>query len=61
MRVLTLCLLVLLVPTDALAYIDPGSGMLVWQGLIAVIGGLLIFFRKPLETIKHWIRRLRGK
>ena len=61
MRLLALLFLAFMAPTDALAYIDPGSGMLFWQGLIAAIGGLLIFFRRPLETIKLWIRRLRGK
>ena len=61
MHLLPLLLILLLSPSEAAAYIDPGSGMLFWQGLIAAIGGLLIFLRQPVETIKGWIRRLRRK
>ncbi len=58
----TLLLLVLLLePSVAHAYIDPGSGMLIWQGLIAAIGAVIIFVRQPRETIKRLIRRFRGK
>ncbi len=49
-----------LTPT-AWAYVDPGSGMLLWQGLIAAIGAVLIFLRNPIQIIKSWIDRLRGK
>ncbi len=58
--VLTL-LIVSLFPSDAFAYIDPGSGMLYWQGLIAVIGGLVMLVRNPIQTIKAWFQRLRRK
>jgi hypothetical protein len=61
MRALAVIFMAFIAPTDVLAYIDPGSGMLAWQGLIAAIGGVLIFFRKPVATIKLWIQRLRGK
>ncbi len=54
-------LVLLLEPCVAYAYIDPGSVMLIWQGLIAAIGAVIVFFRQPLETIKRWIRRVRGK
>jgi hypothetical protein len=43
------------------AYVDPGSGMLLWQGLIAAIGAVLIFLRNPIQVLKSWIDRLRGK
>jgi hypothetical protein len=58
------CKLVLIVmalsPVSALAYVDPGSGMLVWQGLIALIGAALMFVRNPRSALKRlvdWIKR----
>lgn len=50
-----------LIPDSAHAYVDPGSGMLLWQGLIALIGAVLVFARNPWQTIKHLIERLRKK
>jgi hypothetical protein len=47
--------------SNAWAYVDPGSGMLLWQGLVASIGAVLIFFRNPIQVLKSWIDRLRGK
>lgn len=48
-------------PATAFAYIDPGSGMLLWQGLIAAIGAVLVFIRNPLDRVKKLIARLRRK
>ncbi len=53
---LLLCLL--LTPLSAHAYIDPGSGMLLWQGLIAVIGAVVIFVSHPVQTVKAWWAKL---
>ena len=50
-----------LLVSNAYAYVDPGSGMLLWQGLVAFIGAVLIFFRNPINVIKSWIDRIRGK
>lgn len=43
------------------AYVDPGSGMLIWQGLIALIGAVVIFVRHPIDTIKRWLKRRSDK
>ena len=51
----------LLLPTTAHAYIDPGSGMLLWQGLLAAIGAVILFVRHPILAIKEWWRRLTKK
>ncbi|MBL8327716.1 MAG: hypothetical protein JNJ71_02620 [Rubrivivax sp.] len=45
----------------AQAYVDPGSGMLVWQGLLALIGGILMIVRDPLGSLKLWWGKLRRK
>ena len=56
-RLLAQMLILSLVPLSAHAYIDPGSGMLLWQGLIAAIGFVLVFLRRPWQTIKDLISR----
>jgi hypothetical protein len=45
----------------AAAYVDPGSGMLLWQGMIASIGVMLALVRQPIATVKRWVRRITGK
>ena len=60
-RLLLLTLLVCCLPTPAFAYIDPGSGMLLWQGLIAAIGAVLVFVRSPWQALKRLFERLRRK
>ncbi|HXE89542.1 MAG TPA: hypothetical protein VNK82_01120 [Terriglobales bacterium] len=39
---------VLLSEAPAFAYTDPGSGMLLWQGLMAALVGAGFYFRKLL-------------
>jgi hypothetical protein len=51
----------ILAPADAHAYIDPSSGILALQGLLAFLGGLLMFFRSPLKWISDLIRRIRER
>jgi len=36
---------------QAFAYVDPGSGLLVFQGISAVISGVLIYFRRRIKNI----------
>jgi hypothetical protein len=43
------------------AYIDPGSAMLILQGLLAAIGGVMLFVRHPIQTAKKWMNRLRNR
>lgn len=54
---LALCLL----PLQAYAYVDPGAGMMLWQGLIAGAGMMLTFFRAPRAIIRRLVDRWRGK
>ena len=60
-RTLFAALLLLTLSSSVFAYIDPGTGMLLWQGLIAAIGAILIFVRNPVQTVRKLIDRLRGK
>ncbi|WP_349742759.1 hypothetical protein [Roseateles cavernae] len=48
-------------PLSAFAYVDPGSGMLIWQGLLALLGAVLIFMRNPIEAIKRLLSRFKRK
>ena len=44
-------------PQDAFAYVDPGSGLLLIQGLLAVIGGIVVFVKDPVAGCKRlWSR-----
>ena len=60
-RILLVTAVACCLPATAFAYVDPGSGMLLWQGLIAAIGAVLVFVRNPWQTIKNFVQRLRGK
>jgi hypothetical protein len=46
--------LLLLVSTErpAKAYVDPGSGALVWQGLLATIVGSAFYIRRVVGWVK---------
>lgn len=60
MNFLFLLLVMLVFPSTSHAYIDPGSGMILLQGLIAILGGCIVFIRNPKKTIINWIRKVRG-
>jgi hypothetical protein len=45
----------------AQAYVDPGSGMLVVQGLVAIVGAIVVFMKNPIAAIKALITRWRKK
>lgn len=46
-------LVVLLWPTGAAAYIDPGSGLLLVQGLISAVIGAIFVARRTLLDLFH--------
>ena len=37
------------------AYLDPGSGSLLWQALIAALFGGMFYFRRFIAQVKEWI------
>lgn len=43
------------------AYVDPGTGMMAIQALIALGIGIVAFVRHPIQTLKRWWDRLRGR
>lgn len=47
-------------PGIAHAYVDPGSGMLMLQGLIAAIGACIAFIKDPIGKLKLIYRKIRG-
>jgi hypothetical protein len=54
-------LVLLLVSTErpAKAYVDPGSGALVWQGMLASLLGAAFYFRRALGWVKNKLFRSR--
>ncbi len=52
--VITLMLLIALsfaFERQAYAYVDPGSGLLIFQGISAVVSGALIYFRRRIKNL----------
>lgn len=44
---------------QAHAYVDPGSGIMLWQGLLAAAGAAIAFIRNPIDMAKRvadWVR-----
>ncbi len=56
-----IAMVLLLSPIAAHAYVDPGAGMVLVQGLIALIGGVVVFVKNPIAAIKTLIARFRKK
>jgi hypothetical protein len=54
-------LVLLLVSTErhAKAYVDPGSGALVWQGMLASLLGAAFYFRRALGWVKNKVFKSR--
>lgn len=46
---------------SAHAYIDPGTNLLLIQGLLAAIGGLIFFVRHPIQAMKNFLTRFKRK
>jgi hypothetical protein len=36
---------------QAHAYVDPGSGLLIFQGISAIVSGALIYFRRRIKNL----------
>ena len=49
-----------LLPFSANAYIDPGSGILLWQGLIAALGAYIMIIRNPFGFLKSVAKRIKN-
>jgi hypothetical protein len=58
-------LFIFLKPVNAFAYLDPGTGSIILQLIIALIGGLIAFFalikNKIIEFYKKIKKRINGK
>jgi hypothetical protein len=47
--------------SPAFAYIDPSSSLLLLQGLLAVVGGIIAFMKNPIQSAKQLLARIFGK
>jgi hypothetical protein len=50
-------LLAIALSTPAYAYVDPGSSVLLLQGLFAALGAALTFFKKPWQMLAKLFTR----
>lgn len=46
---------------SAHAYIDPGTGLLLLQGVLAGLVSLVVFIRNPIKSIKKFLNKFIGK
>lgn len=44
-----------------LAYVDPGSGLLIWQALVAAFLGALFYFKRVRDAIVRFFKKLFGR
>jgi hypothetical protein len=58
MLALVILALVFLVAADrAHAYIDPGSGALIWQAVLAAFFGALFYLRAIIRRVMGWLSK----
>jgi len=50
-------ILVLLLPSIANAYTDPGSGLLLWQLLTSFFVGLLFYLKRIITYFKRYLQK----
>ncbi len=50
--------LVLLVPSNLYAYIDPGSGSAITAAIIAFLSGIYFYIKKYYYVIKKFIKKI---
>jgi len=43
-----------------MSYVDPGSGLLIWQALVAAVFGLLFYLKKTREFLLSIVRTCFG-
>ncbi len=60
-RFLRIAMLLALLPLPGHAYVDPGTGMLLVQGLVALVGAIIVFVKNPIASVKALIARFRRK
>lgn len=50
-------LLILLIPSNSFAYLDPGTGAMVIQAVIAAFAGTVFFLKKNWGKIKAYLNK----
>jgi len=58
---LVVSLVALLAPRDAAAYLDPGTGGILLQGLLAALVAGLVYLRSSWRIVKRFLSRLMGR
>ena len=53
-----LFLYLLFVPSISFAYIDPGNGILLWQGLMVALGIVLTAIKNPIKLFKFYLQKI---
>ncbi|MDA9819216.1 hypothetical protein N9B80_02080 [Methylophilaceae bacterium] len=61
MRIIFLFALSFFYPTFAHAYLDPGTGSIILQGLIALIGGIAFYFKQIKLIILNLFKKIKQR
>ena len=61
LRLAALAALLAAFPVDALAYIDPGTGSMLLQSLLAAVAAALVFGRTAWDRLKSLFKRGKDK
>ena len=56
-----IALIALLAPRDAAASLDPGTGGILVQGLLAALVAGLVYLRSSWRAVKRFVARLMGR
>ena len=55
MKYLLIIYLILSLASEANAYVDPGSLAWITQALLAILGGIVVFFKSILMSVKKFL------
>ena len=61
MRLLFSSFLFIFFTTSSYAYFDPGTGMFILQGIIAIFGVIIFYLGYPVRFLKNVIKRFKQK
>jgi len=59
MKKISITFILLFISFNTFAYLDPGTGSILIQGLIALISGVIIFFKNIKSSIIKFLKKIK--
>ena len=60
LRTILIACCLLAIPSQAMAYVDPGTGMILFQSFIAGVAAFLTFVRNPFQFLRFLMQKIRN-